>query len=251
MMPPGCASRERPRNRRLECAPDAYEEPAVMNRSSAVSFALGLSLSLAGATLSQAQAPAQDPVALFARAVGLHQAGDLLGAIDAYRDFLKLRPDSPEVRSNLGAVLSRLGRYDEAIEKYRLALKAQGASAAYRFNLGLALYKSGRPEEAAVEFGQVLRMQPDNKAATLLLADCQLQLGLTHDVVQLLSPRETDFADDDAFACLLGTALIEENDLTADRRSSIACCARGRRKPTCSWPRRTSRPRISSMAARS
>jgi tetratricopeptide (TPR) repeat protein len=185
-----------------------------MIQAFALSITLGAVLSQATAGQAQGQPPTGDAAALFARAVAFHQAGDLIGAIDAYREVLKLVPESAGVHSNLGAALSRLGRYDEAIDEYRLALRAQEGNADYRFNLALALYKSARLSDAAAEFARVLEAQPHNKNAALLLADCRLQLGQTRQVVDLLTPREAEFAEDDAFAYLLGTALIAENDLT-------------------------------------
>jgi len=44
-------------------------------------------------------------------------------AVAIYQEALKLRPEYPEAHNNLGAVLRRLGRLDEAREHYRLALK--------------------------------------------------------------------------------------------------------------------------------
>src|SRR5579871_3389058 len=67
--------------------------------------------------------PAQDsdPRALLQRAYAMQQAGDLTGAAEAYRAVLKLRPDEVGAHSNLGVVLVKLGRYDEAIVEYREA----------------------------------------------------------------------------------------------------------------------------------
>jgi tetratricopeptide (TPR) repeat protein len=164
-------------------------------------------------TPTPVRAPTPDAAELMARAVALHQAGDIVGAVDAYRQVLKLVPDSAGVHSNLGAALSHLGRYEEAIEEYRQALRVQPNNPDYRFNLALALYKSARLDEAAAEFERVLAARPDSPNATLLLADCRLQLGETRKVIELLSPHEASFADNDAFAYILGTALIAENDL--------------------------------------
>lgn len=185
-----------------------------MIRAFAIFLILGAVPSQATAAQAQGQPAAGDGAAIFARAIALHQAGDLVGAIDAYREVLRLVPESAGIRSNLGAALSRLGRYDEAIQEYRLALRSDEGNADFRFNLALALYKSVRLAEAAAEFERVLGTQAHGGKATLLLADCQLQLGETRKVIDLLSPREAEFADDDAFAYLLGTALIEEDDLT-------------------------------------
>jgi len=133
-----------------------------------------------------------------------------LGAIDAYEAALRASPDRLDVRSNLGAALAKLGRFEEAAAEYRKALEVDPWNAAIRFNLGLALYKTARIREAAEEFRKVLEREPDQKSAMLLLADCQLQMGDDAAVVALLSPHDATLGEDRLFAYLLGTALIRQ-----------------------------------------
>jgi Flp pilus assembly protein TadD len=174
------------------------------------------SMTLAASVSPALAAPqAQEPDAdtLLARALKQHRAGDLLGAIDAYLAILERAPDRADVRSNLGAAYARLGRHEEAIAQYRLALAGGGEDPAIRFNLGLALFKAARVPEAAEELARVVEKQPENKGALLLLAECQLRQGNTAKVVELLAPHEAAYGEDRAFAFLLGSALVQENDL--------------------------------------
>ena len=53
--------------------------------------------------------------AQFARAVSLQQAGQFAEAAGEYRSILTRHPDWLEARANLGVVLGRLGRYEEAV----------------------------------------------------------------------------------------------------------------------------------------
>lgn len=154
-----------------------------------------------------------DADALFEQAVARHQAGDMIGAIEYYQAALEKEPARVDARSNLGAAYARLGRYDEAAKQYREALAHAPGEAQVRFNLALALFKSARVAEAATELEQVVARDPGNKAAVLLLADCQLQLGRDAAVVELLGPREAELKDDRLFAYLMGTALVRANDL--------------------------------------
>src|SRR6476619_6922172 len=84
-------------------------------------------------------APAQDTSTAvereFARAIQLHQSGDLEGAVSAYLAILATYPARVDVRSNLGAAYSALGRYEEAIEQYKRALIIDSSNHALRFNL--------------------------------------------------------------------------------------------------------------------
>lgn len=159
-----------------------------------------------------AQAAAQPPVREFDRlvaaAVALHQAGDVLGAIDAYSAALRAEPNHPGVRSNLGAAYVRLGKYDEAIEQYREALRIDAANPTVRFNLGLAYYKAAQLPQAIAAFEAVLVSDPDNASAVVLLGDALLQSGQFQRVIEVLTPREAQFAEDLAFGYVLGTALL-------------------------------------------
>ncbi len=160
-----------------------------------------------------AQAPnAQDFERLFARALALQQAGDMLGAIDTYKAALTIAPDRADALSNLGAAYVRLGQFDDAVAQYQAALKVEPANNTVRLNLALAYYKSARPNEAIPELKRVVASDPDMRNAYLVLADCYLQTGQDQDVVSLLKPRGSMFGDDLAYAYLLGTALLHVED---------------------------------------
>jgi Flp pilus assembly protein TadD len=156
-------------------------------------------------------AQTSSPEAALQHAVELQQAGDLAGAVQAYRDFLALHPKEVAVHSNLGVLLSRLGRFDEAITEYRKALDLQPGNDGITMNLGLAYYKSGRIPEAAQQFSIARETAPDNRQIALLLADCDLRMGQNEKVITLLAPIEKEDANDLAIAYLLGTALIRDN----------------------------------------
>jgi tetratricopeptide (TPR) repeat protein len=169
---------------------------------------------LAALCLSRvAAAQGLDADALFAKGVQLHQAGDVVGAIEAYQAALEKDPDRVDARSNLGAAYARLGRYAEAIESYRAVLAKVPDQAQVRFNLALALYKAAPIPEAAEELERVVAQDPTNRNAVLLLADCRSRMGDDAGVVALLSPREKEFGDDRLFAYLLGNALLRRNEL--------------------------------------
>lgn len=148
-----------------------------------------------------------------AKAVELHQSGDLQKALGAYKEFLQFEPRHAQALSNLGAVYARLGRYQEAIEQYLQALNIEPESATFHFNLGLAYYKSAQLADAGSEFARVLELEADNKNALILLADGYFQQGENKKVVELLSPVEANYPDDMAVAYLLGTALIRDNQV--------------------------------------
>ena len=145
---------------------------------------------------------------LLARAMELHQAGDMLGAIDTYKAALTIIPDRADALSNLGAAYVRLGQYDDAVKHYEAALKSDPLSTPIRLNLALAYYKSARPNQAIPQLKRVVASDPEARNAYLVLADCYLQTGQDEELIALLKPREQMFANDLAYAYLLGTALL-------------------------------------------
>lgn len=157
-------------------------------------------------------APQQGAEAILQRAVSLHKAGDLNGAIQAYREYLAVVPDSLEARSNLGAALARAGRYDEAIAEYDAGLRKNPDNPALLLNLGLAYYKTGRHAEAAARFERALALAPQFRdQVTMLLAVCYNGLGRYKDAVALLGPMEKEKAGDAGFDYVYGTALIGDH----------------------------------------
>src|SRR5271157_742670 len=110
-----------------------------------VHFALALLLLPCLASAQEA------PEQILRQAITMHQAGDTEGAIREYRAYLRLRPDSPDARSNLGAALSSTGRYSEAIMEYQAALQHGSKDPRIWLNLSLAFYKLGQISDAARE----------------------------------------------------------------------------------------------------
>jgi tetratricopeptide (TPR) repeat protein len=141
-------------------------------------------------------------------ALRAHQSGNWALAESGYRDFLKRYPQVFEIRSNLGAVLARQGKYGEAIEEYKLALTSAPKNPGILLNLALAHYKAGQLPEAAIHAQALLRRSPSHQQGTLLLADCWLQMDANVKVIQLLTPVADERPDDAAVAYALGTALI-------------------------------------------
>lgn len=147
------------------------------------------------------------------RAIGLHQQGDIDGAIQGYRKYLAVRPESPLALSNLGAAYARVARYQDAIVQYRHALKLQPANTGVQLNLALAFYKSGQTESAAAQLESVHRAAPAELQPVLLLADCWLAMGENKKVEELLTPIAQQRPDDLAIAYQLGLALVRDNQL--------------------------------------
>ena len=170
--------------------------------------------------LVTAVARAQDPSAAvdrdFDRATQLHQSGDLQGAVRGYLAILATHPARVDVRSNLGAAYSALGKYEDAIDQYKRALAIDSQNYAIRFNLAMAYYKAAWFTEAAGELERFLAAAPNTPQtlnARLVLADCQIRIGEYKKVIDGLSPLAEADSSNRTVAYLLGSALIGDNQL--------------------------------------
>jgi len=163
------------------------------------------------------QRPADEVDQAFARATELHQSGDIQGAIRGYESILAKNPNRVDVRSNLGAAYSRLGRYEEAINQYKQALKFDARNQTIRFNLALAYYKGALLVEAANELSAMLATAPpewpQRSTATIVLAECYVRTGSYKKAIELLGPLAQADPNNRTVAFLLGSALLSNGQL--------------------------------------
>jgi tetratricopeptide (TPR) repeat protein len=176
-------------------------------------FIFSLGTLFAGGVRAQSAATVEQE---FEVATRLHQSGDLQGAVRAYIAILEKYPARVDVRSNLGAAYSALGRYEQAIEQYKRALLIDGTNFAIRFNLAMAYYKAALFNEAATELGKFLKAVPNSPQTTngqLVLADSYVRLGEYKKVIERLSPLADAEPSNRTVAYLLGSALIGDGQL--------------------------------------
>jgi len=180
-------------------------------------FLVASTVFVVGESPAHAQVNAKDVDQAFASATRLHESGDIEGAIRSYQSILASHPNRVDVRSNLGAAYSQLGRYEDAIAQYKNALALDGRNATIRFNLAVAYYKATLFAEAAAELDRFLKAAPQalpqRMNATLVIADCWMRLGEYKKVIELLSPLAQANGNDRTVAYLLGSALISDGQV--------------------------------------
>jgi len=149
------------------------------------------------------------------RAAALQQAGNYSAAIEVYQTFLRERPGSAEIRSQLGAALAHEGRFVEAAGEFSAALELNPSDNQARFQLGLIYYKSGDFLHAAEQFEKVRgQMAPDSDQGvrtSMFLADCYVRRGEDKKAIAVLDPLADSRPDDLAVSYLLGMALLHDN----------------------------------------
>lgn len=175
-------------------------------------------LLLSSGAFAQQSLPQPPPEAVLAQASTLHQKGDFKGAVPLYREYLKIRPRSPDVISNLGAALAAQGQYAAAVAEYNKAIAIEPRNPRFLTNLGLAHYKTGNISNARDMFAKAQQIDP-SRQVTLLLADCDVRLGDYKKAVALLEPIQKATPDDLGLDYLLGIALLQ--DKQTDRGSQV------------------------------
>jgi len=86
-------------------------------------------------------------------------ASDLYQAAWAFRRAAKLMPSSPAPLTNLGLVMERGGRWDEAIDLHTKALRLDRANPKYTARLARAKVRRGDRDEETVELLEKVQQQ--------------------------------------------------------------------------------------------
>lgn len=94
-----------------------------------------------------------------------YQLGECLEAEKDLRQALALEPQHKRVWVNLGKVLVQCGRYEESCAAFGHTVRPAQAAA----NVGILLAKEGKVQEARQWLHQALGLEPDLKAARVVL----------------------------------------------------------------------------------
>jgi type IV pilus assembly protein PilF len=105
--------------------------------------------------------------------------GKLADAERDYRRAIELRPTFSEAHNDLGQLLAKTGRLDEAVKEFDLALGNMLYKEPFiaRCNKGEALYRLGRKEEGIAELGTCLKLNPRYCLGHRMLGRIQLDEG--------------------------------------------------------------------------
>jgi predicted Zn-dependent protease len=92
---------------------------------------------------------------------------------EALRELVRRQPENAAAHQNLGTLLLRAGRFQEAAEAFRTSLRHRPDSAITQLSLGYALSDAGQRDEAGAAFEQCVRIAPEPRVA----AEAQRQLA--------------------------------------------------------------------------
>lgn len=151
---------------------------------------------------------------IFADAARHLQAGRYPEAEAGFRSVLQREPNNLGALGNLGVVYSRQNRPQQAIDTYRRALRLAPNEPSLRLNLGLAHLKLDHYADAKVLFGPLAATpSPRQRQAQELLAICQLQMGEADTAIAGLLPLVEGTDVSPGVYHFLALAYVKKQDL--------------------------------------
>lgn len=130
------------------------------------------------------------------------------GAVQAYRDALRVDPGFADAQFRLGELLGRRGRWLEACGAFRESARLRPSSAEIQGNLVLALGRVGRWSEAADALERLIHLRPSRAELHVLRGTILGRLGRREEAIRSFrwAVRLTPSPDWSRF--FLGAALV-------------------------------------------
>lgn len=92
-------------------------------------------------------------------------------AIEAYSQYLAVKPDNPDVRTDMGIMYRKLGQFDKAIEEFRKAAQNDPKHVNSRYNIGLVLLHDKQDIKGAIKaWEDYLKVDPKSERAQRIRA---------------------------------------------------------------------------------
>lgn len=150
------------------------------------------------------------------RGADLLQAGDADQSRVMLERALRLRPDNERGQNLLALSYFKLGQLDQAERIYRTLSAAHPEDAALRVNLGLVLLKKGREDDAIALFETALELAPDHRKAQNYIGLAHMQKQAFATARKWFDLSGNTQMSERMAAALAGDAVVRE----AERRGS-------------------------------
>jgi protein O-mannosyl-transferase len=127
-----------------------------------------------------------------------------------WKTTLERNPGAWMAHNNLGVLLLRRGKIEEAISHFREAIELNAHDAATQSNLGDAFLALNRTDDAVAQYRAALQINPNNAASHYNLANVLLKQGRIDDAIPEyqvalhIRPNDVDTQNN------LGVALLEQ-----------------------------------------
>jgi len=117
------------------------------------------------------------------KAVGFHQAGQLDGAENIYKEILAVQPDNPDALHFLGVIFHQKGLHDKAAELIQKAIVKFQGNPLYYANLAAVFHAQGKKEDAVSCYCNALKANPQYAPAHYGMANILLDLEKTDEAL--------------------------------------------------------------------
>jgi len=95
-------------------------------------------------------------------------------AVHAYQQYLAIKPDNADVRTDMGIMYRKLGEFDKAIEEFRKAAKTDPKHINSRYNTGLVLLHDKQDIKGAIQaWEEYIKVDPNSERAQRLRAQME------------------------------------------------------------------------------
>jgi tetratricopeptide (TPR) repeat protein len=137
---------------------------------------------------------------------------DFARARDLLLRVIELDSEATVPRFNLGMVLLRMGRPNDAIGHLKQAARSDVRSPILHHALGLAYWSQGSRRRAEQQFRSALHLLPSYRPAVRSLAHLLIQGGKPAEALPILETYLAQNADSEGVRDLFGWALFEKKD---------------------------------------
>ncbi len=95
-------------------------------------------------------------------------------AIEVYSKYLTIKPDNPDVRTDMGIMYRILGDFDRAIEEFKKAARSDPKHLNSRYNIGIVLLHDKKDIKGAIRaWEEYLKVDPDSERANRIRAQME------------------------------------------------------------------------------
>jgi cytochrome c-type biogenesis protein CcmH/NrfG len=95
-------------------------------------------------------------------------------AVEAYSRYLAVKPDNPDVRTDMGIMYRKLGQFDRALEEFRKAAQGDPKHVNSRYNIGLVLLHDKQDIQGAIKaWEEYLKVDSNSERAQRIRAQIE------------------------------------------------------------------------------
>jgi len=95
-------------------------------------------------------------------------------AVQAYQQYLGIKPDNADVRTDLGTMYRKLGEFDKALEEFKKAAKSDPKHINSRYNIGIVLLHDKQDIKGAIQaWEEYLKVDTSSERAERLKAQIE------------------------------------------------------------------------------